>query len=83
MPAVYILDVPEFRPVLDGFAGLSNARTTGPASGYWRVQADGELALHRKSTSIGVALWYSALMGGFVGEIAQYDRDDIRICDTL
>lgn len=82
MPAVYILDVPEFRPVFEGFAALPNATATGPVGGYWRIEGDGELALRRKATKIGVALWYSALMGGFVGEIAQYDRDYIRIQDV-
>ncbi len=82
MPIVYILDVPEFRPVLEGFAALANATTSGPAGGYWRIEGDGELALRRKATKISVALWYSALMGGFIGEIAQYDREDMRIRDA-
>ena len=81
MPVVFVLDVAEFKPVLDALAVNEDAEISGPSAGYWSVRSDGELALNRKRSGIGLALWYSSLAGGYIGDIAQFDRDDIRIRD--
>ena len=82
MATLFVLDVTEFAPVLEAARAIPGASITGPTNGYWMIRADRELALNRQRSGLRLALWYSALMGGFIGHIAQYDRDDIRITDA-
>lgn len=79
MVTLYVADLEEFRPVLDGARQLEGCSINGPFSGYWVVEAAEEIRFQRKALGLRVALWNSALAGGFIGRIAQYDRDTLRI----
>lgn len=76
---IYVPDFPEFRPLLDGAAQLEGCLVRPPQQGYWRIEAEHEVELNRKSVGLGPALWNSALAGGFTGHIAEYSRDVMRI----
>lgn len=78
MVTIFVPDLPEFAPLLDG-ARAVGSRIEPPARGYWRIVSDGELSFRRKELGLGPALWNSALTGGFIGRIAEYDRDVLRI----
>ncbi len=75
MPTLYVLDVPEFRPIVEH--ARTNAAFTlhGPTSGYFRVSAVGTIRLERKALGFKPAVWHGALTGGLVGRITQFDND--------
>lgn len=83
MPTLFILDVPEFAPLvaaLGADAGVQK-RKHGP---YWAFHGDGHIALDRISArvgdaAIGEAIWFGALTGGFEGRVAEFSSDRLRI----
>ncbi len=79
MPAIYVLDVPEFSALVDGSKEPGRHRVTKLGNGYYRVEADEELIFHRKALGFKPAVWYGAVTGGLVGNIVQFDRDTLRI----
>lgn len=79
MIEIFVLDIPEFKPLVDAVAKNGNCRVLPPAQGYWRLQADGQLTLSRRALGLGPALWNSALSGGFRGRILQYGRDEMKL----
>ncbi len=76
--SIFIPDLPEFSPIIDG-ARKAGHEVASPLEGYWRIDADQEIRFDRKALGLRVALWNSALAGGFVGKIAAYDRNTMRI----
>ena len=77
--SVFVLDVEEFRPVVDAARALPAARVSGPRHGYYRIDATDELVLQRKPMGFKPALWWSMLTGGYLGHIASYTRDELRM----
>jgi hypothetical protein len=80
MVKIYILDVPEFRPIVDG-ARRAGIEVSPPVKGYYVIAGEGEVVLSRKTLGLKPAVWYSSLSGGLEGHIAQFDRDTLRIVD--
>jgi hypothetical protein len=78
---LFIPDLPEFRPLVDGLRTTGHCRIAMTATGYWQVTADQEIVLNRKALGLSAALWNSALSGGFVGRIVEFGRDVLRIAD--
>ena len=78
MVSIYVPDLAEFSSITESARKLG-LRVQGPVKGYWQIDADQEIRFERKALGLRVALWNSALAGGFVGKIAQYDRDTMRI----
>ena len=79
---IFVPDIPEFMPVIDGAKTVETCRVTEPRDGYWRIEADHEISFERRALKLGPALWNSALTGGFIGSIAEYGRDTLRIVDA-
>ena len=80
MPTIYVLDVPEFRSIVDG-ARSNGFEVCGPTRGYYRITRAGELVMSRKALGLKPAVWYGALTGGLDGRIVQFDRDTLRVVD--
>jgi hypothetical protein len=80
MVKIYVLDVPEFRPIVDG-ARRAGIEVSAPVNGYYVIVGEGEVVLSRKALGLKPAVWYSSLSGGLEGRIAQFDRDTLRIVD--
>lgn len=76
---IYVPDIPEFKPLLDGAAKVGGCRVERARGGYWAIVADHELRFERRALGLGPALWNSALTGGFRGRIEEYGRDIMRI----
>ncbi len=75
MPTIYVLDVPEFRPIVE-HARVNTALTLhGPSRGYFRVSSPGTIRLERKMLGFKPAVWHGSLTGGLVGRITQFDND--------
>lgn len=79
MPAVYVLDVPEFRAMVDVAARNPAYRVADVGLGYHRIEADDELVFERRVLGFKPAVWYGAFTGGLEGRIAEFGRDTVRI----
>ena len=75
MPAIFFLDVPEFRPFVDQARTVPGCRVDGPRLGYFRVASEGTLEFQRKPLGLKPAVWHGALTGGLVGRITHFDND--------
>jgi hypothetical protein len=78
---IFVPDLPEFAPLVAGLSRLESCRVQGPRGGYWRIDGSGEIVLARKELGLSPALWNSALSGGFIGRVAEFSRDVLRIVD--
>lgn len=72
---IFVPDIPEFMPVVEGIRATGNCAVHPPAGGYCRIEDAREIRLHRRELGLGPALWNSALTGGFQGRIVTFDRD--------
>ncbi|MBG0853556.1 hypothetical protein I2W78_17310 [Streptomyces spinoverrucosus] len=80
MATLYILDVPEFRALLD--AVTSDTATTETVGDYVCVTtAEGPLVLERERIGARDAVWFSALTGGYSGTMARFDKSVLRLED--
>jgi hypothetical protein len=79
MPAIYVLDVEEFAPLVRDARAMGGVTVAGPAQGYFRISSPGEITFKRKSLGFKPAVWYGALTGGLVGRVAEFSRDTLRI----
>lgn len=80
MPTVYVLDLPEFMPVVAAARKIECA-IQEPVDGYWKIETAGELMLQRKALGLSAALWNTALAGGVVGKIVQFDATQCTIVE--
>ena len=79
MPAVYVLNVPEFKSLVDAASGRPGWSVTPVAGDYFRIESGSELVFHRKELKMKPAIWYGCFTGGVRGQIIQFDRDTVRI----
>lgn len=81
--SVFVLDVPEFRPLID-FARESGAyATTAIGNGYIRIDGTPGITFNRKALGFKPAVWYGALTGGLSGHIEQFDADRLVITPAV
>ncbi|MFC9057724.1 hypothetical protein ACFTXB_06660 [Streptomyces sp. NPDC057074] len=73
MATLYVLNVPEFAPLLD--AVTTESARTDAVGDYLRVTSDGgPLVLERARVGARDAVWFSALTGGFSGTMTRFDK---------
>ncbi len=82
MSGFYVLDVPEFAPVVTAARKIELCRVYAPKRGYIFVQYDGEVEISRAATGLGEAVWFGCLTGGLDGKIVAFDADRIRLAPT-
>ena len=82
MPAVYVVDVPEFRPVVEAARPKPQCRVGEPIKGYYKIEIDGEVTFNRKEMQMKPAIWYGLFTGGLDGEVKSWDRDQVVIIGT-
>jgi hypothetical protein len=78
MPSLYILKVPEFRPIIACAERDSKLRTTD-CGNYVRIDGDPELTIVRSATGMGEALWFGSLVGGIEGRIVEFNDKVVRL----
>lgn len=78
MTTLYILDVADFRPVIDTAAAIAGV-TRRQAGDYAELVADGEIVIDRRSTGVNHATWYSVVAGVGDGQVVQHDKDALRV----
>jgi len=81
MAAIFVLDVPEFRNIIDHAQTRDDLRVTPVGRGYYRIEADGDLRFNRRELQFNPAIWYSVFSGGLKGRIAEFGRTDVVITD--
>lgn len=79
MPSIFVLDVPEFLPLVEHARSLSGYKVEGPRLGYWRLTASPVLSFKRKELGFKPAVWHGALTGGLVGRITHFDNEMLSI----
>lgn len=79
MITLYVIDVPEFAPVVTAASTDPACRVTPPRNGYWTICADAELTFRRKELQLKPAIWYGAFTGGIDGIIAEFGQDLVRV----
>ncbi len=79
MPEVFVLDVPEFRALVEAARTAPGCQVDGPRLGYWRLKSSQPLAFRRKDLGFKPAVWHGALTGGLVGAIGRFDNDELVI----
>lgn len=77
MPTLFILDVPEFAPVVRAAEGLRyGVRRKG---GYVTIEATDDLVIERAKSGLTDAIWYGVLTGGYAGRVTAFDAKQLRI----
>jgi hypothetical protein len=79
MPSIFVLDVPEFLPLVEHAKGMRTWCVDGPRTGYWRIHHVEKLEFDRKALGFKPAVWHGALTGGFLGRITRFDNDRLVI----
>ncbi len=79
MPSLYVLDVPEFRPLVDAARRGEGFDVVGPAAGYYRLSTQGQLRLYRADTGLPEALWFGAFTAGYDGQELVIDKEQFWI----
>jgi len=82
MVVLYVLDVPEFLPIVETARQMPDCTITKSHKGYWKVTAPTEIVLNRKAMKMKPAVWYGLFTGGMNGEIAEFCRDEVRVIGT-
>ena len=76
-----MLDVPEFRCLIDDARKRGDYRVVQVGRGYYRIDSERELVFERKALGVKPAVWYGLFTGGLKGRIVQFDRERVRIED--
>jgi len=76
---LYVLDVPEFEPLVAAAREDKRCSVEGPTDGYWRVRSPQGIVFERKALGFVPALWNASLTGGFGGDVKVFDRYRLEI----
>jgi len=82
MVVLYVLDVPEFRPIVETVEAGQTCVITRSPEGYYRIESPTEIILNRRQMKMKPAVWYGLFTGGMNGEIAEFNRDEVRVVGT-
>jgi hypothetical protein len=77
MIELYVLDVPEFRPVID--EATLRAMRTRKVGNYVELSNEGPLTIERKSARARRAVWFSSIGALRNGKVTQFDSDVLHI----
>lgn len=75
--SIFVLDVPEFAPLVSAARKRPEYSTTQTDEGYVRIDGNPGLVFQRQETGFKHALWYGAFTGGLVGRITQFDMETL------
>ncbi|MDH7795934.1 MULTISPECIES: hypothetical protein [unclassified Beijerinckia] len=82
MTGFFVLDVPEFAPLVAA-AQLASHVTVHPVRGNYRfVEFAGALDIRRSDTGLNEAVWFGCLTGGLCGKIVRFDAEQLSLVAT-
>ncbi|MDB5981684.1 MAG: Glyoxalase/bleomycin resistance protein/dioxygenase [Pseudomonas sp.] len=76
---LFVLDAPEFRPLVDAAQAAENCQLEKLSSGYWKISSSASLVFERKKLGFDPAIWNAALTGGYIGQVTAFDRYRLEI----
>jgi hypothetical protein len=76
MPILFVLDVPEFAPLIAGAAAGHRIQRRG---GYAMIEAAEKVVVERAKSGLGDAVWFGALTGGYEGRVVEFSADRLVI----
>lgn len=81
MPSLFVLDVPEFAPLIAGAAGTQKVRRR---NGYAAIEAAEQVVVERAKSRLGDAaiadaVWFGALTGGYEGRVVEFSAERLVI----
>lgn len=78
MVVLYVLDVPEFSPLLSYAEGALDLSVSDYGI-YKKVEAETTLMIPRAATGMDPAIWFGALVGGFDGTLDEFSEDILKL----
>lgn len=82
MTGFFVLDVPEFAPLVAAARQAPNV-TVHPVRGSYRfVEFDGALDIRRADTGLNEAVWFGCLTAGLCGKITRFDAEQLSLVAT-
>jgi hypothetical protein len=75
----YILNVPEFAPMIVAARAIPTCRVERVGSNYVYIAFDGEVEILRAATKLSEAVWFGCLTAGLDCRIVHFDSDRIRL----
>ncbi|WP_211102995.1 hypothetical protein [Azospirillum sp. B21] len=82
MPTIYVVDVPEFAPMVEEALKNPDCTVSESRKGYFRIDAPGAITFNRKAMKMKPAIWYGIFTGGLDGEIRSFGRDEVVVIGT-
>ncbi len=82
MVVLYVLDVPEFLPIVENTRKMPECTISRSDKGYYTIVSPTEIRLNRKALNMKPAVWYGLFTGGMNGEIAEFGREEVRVVGT-
>ena len=82
MNGFFVLDVPEFTPLVDAALRLENCKAHPKRGNYRFVEFQTRLDIRRGDTQMTEAIWYSCLTGGLIGKIVRFDEESLTLVAT-
>jgi hypothetical protein len=79
MSGFFVLDVPEFAPVIEAARALKNCTVQPVSAGYVFVEFIGEIVIERHRACMSEAVWFGCMTGGLEGKIISFDAEQIRL----
>ena len=76
MPSLFVLDVPEFAPLI---AGAAAGHTVRRRAGYAHIEAADQVVVERAKSGLGDAVWFGALTGGYEGRVVEFSAERLVI----
>ncbi len=73
MPALFVLDVPEFAALVE-YAETQAELTVTHLGEYRKIRGTREIIIPRAATGMGQAVWFGALVGGIEGAIMEFSE---------
>jgi hypothetical protein len=82
MNGFFVLDVPEFRPLLRVAERAADCRIHAARAGYWFVEFTDKIVIRRSDLDMSEAVWFGCLTAGLSGRIVRFDAEAIELAAT-
>lgn len=82
MSGFYVLDVPEFAPLVEAARSIAACNVNEPKAGYRFVEFSTEIEILRSETGLNLAVWYGCLTGGLDGKIHEFTEEHLKLVPT-
>jgi hypothetical protein len=82
MAVIYVVDVPEFVPIVEAARKKPNCTVTEAKKGYYKITTTGAVTFNRREMQMKPALWFGMFTGGLNGEITSFNRDEVTVIGT-